>query len=447
MDIIIPKYISTRTYTLTNGISFTYICNTKNNTYYILKGKISELWNNIVLNQNYNKALLFANKNNILDNLDDFLYELIQENLILYNLEPKKLYKNYLTLKINEKSNNYKYFKDLFSYVQESNGFLGTLYIEVTHKCNLKCKHCCNNKKNNNSEINFETAKKLIDDAYNNLGIYKVVLTGGECTTNKDFFKIVQYIKEKHLDIKILTNATTLYDNKELLNKIISLYPSEVQISLYSMNSTIHDNMTGVEGSHNKTLSVINELREKFINVCITCFQSSYNIDSYQDVSKFAKSIGAEMLQNCQFIYNKNNRNLEAKLNYKNTKNFYIQTLNKGQIRNFRKDDTLICKAGTERISITPNLDIIPCPYFEHILGNYNNINFIELKNKILPEFRNLFIRNNLKECFKHDYCNYCFYCATIANFDTGFLKKSKLLCEDAKAYYEASLNYDDLTK
>ena len=302
----------------------------------------------------------------------------------------------------------------------------------------MNCKHCCSYKDKDEYEINYDSAKKIIDDAYDNLGIYKVILTGGESTLNKDFLKIAKYVKEKYLGLKILTNAVSLSENEKLYNELINLYPSEIQISLYSMNPEVHDKMTGVIGSHKKTLDVIKRLREKNITVNITCFQSSYNLDSYKEVGKFAKLLGVEANSPCLFVYNKKNNNLAAKLDRKNIEKYYIETIEGNKIRNLKKDDELICKAGTDRISIMANLDIVPCVYLEYVLGNYNSTDFKKLKNEILPGFKKEFVRKNLTECFKHDYCNYCFYCPTIAKFDTGFLKKSEIMCEDAKAYYNA---------
>lgn len=438
MTIVIPKNICTRTYLLNNNISFSYIYNITNSTTYILKGELSKLWEYIVYTKDYETIYHFAIENNLKINVNNFLSQLFLEKILLTDKPFEKVENKYLMFKIHADATNFNYFKQCFNSVLEQNNIIGRLYLELTHECNLRCKHCCNNK-NRNEFISFEDAKKIIDSAYNELGIYKVVITGGECTLNKDFSKIIKYVKEKHLGIKILTNAIKLYDDKELFSQIVDICPSEVQISLYSMNPQIHDNMTGVKGSHHKTLSVIKELRKQQVKVCITSFQSSYNVNSYQEIDEFASSINcSEFHKNCTFIYNRKNNNLKAKLNRIDAESLYTDIIKESQVRNFNNNNNKICVAGTERLSIMPNLDIIPCPYFEYVLGNCRSTEFSKLKNEIIPNFRKVFICSNLKECFKHAYCNYCFYCPAISQFDTGFLKKSELLCEDAQAYYNA---------
>lgn len=441
-EININKHIITKTYNLKNDTFFTYVCNPQDDVCYILKGCMSELFDKIVLTQDYEKVIDHATENNLIEALNYLFLELTNEKIIFIDkkidkLINKSVYES-LILKINMKEPNYKYFADVLRNILETNGVVSRLYLELTNRCNLACKHCCNHKNRNNCEIDYNTAKKIIDDAIENLNIYKVILTGGECTLNKDFLKIAKYVKKKRLGLKILTNAVNLYDDKKLFNKIIDICPSEIQISLYSMNSQVHDNMTNVVGSHEKTLQVIKKLKEKNIKTCITNFQSSYNVDSYEEISEYAKSIDSEFISSCVFINNHENSNQNAKLNEEKTEEFYKKTLNIENPRNFQKNDTPICVAGAERISISPNLDICPCIYFEYKLGNYKDTNFKYLNEKILPNFRKTFVRNNLKECFEHEYCNCCFYCPTISQFDTGFLKKTEMLCSDARAYYNA---------
>ena len=111
---------------------------------------------------------------------------------------------NELVFKINKNDKNFNYFfnklKDFLSYY----GFLFRLHLNLNYSCNQNCIHCCNPKDMNSYSINFEQAKKIIDEA-SDLGAFDVTLTGGECTINKDFIKIAKYIK------KILVNLCNFY--------------------------------------------------------------------------------------------------------------------------------------------------------------------------------------------------------------------------------------------
>ena len=119
---------------------------------------------------------------------------------------------------------------------------------------------------------------------------------------------------------------------------------------------------------------------------------------------------------------------------------YYLEEFNFDVIRKkFEKDNKTICTAGVNKLCITPNLDILPCVDFNYVLGNYNNISLTELRKKVIPEFKKIFSTENLKDCFKYDYCKYCKYCSRNCS---DFLGKSQVLCENAQAYQKAYLYY-----
>lgn len=406
--------MNTRTYYLKDiDCKVSLINDFKNHTFYILKNELAQKWE---------KA----------KDKEKFLLKVRNDKDI--------------KCAINTESQNIKYFSaQLFEFFIENN-IISFLHIELNYKCNLKCKHCFNPKNMDEYFISFAQAKKIIDEAYKS-DIYGIALTGGECTINKDFLKIAKYVREKRMPLSILTNGQKLYDDENLYNELLSINPSNFQISVYSMQSEEHDNITGVKGSHHKTLSIIKRLREKNINVYIACPQISYNIGSYKEVKKYADEIGAGFSTGCNFIYNKNNKNLNAKCRLEDIEKFYCDTLAMNENRNFKKSDGRICNAGKNTLSICPNLDITPCTGFNYVLGNYNTTSLKKLQEKVLPKFREKFIKSNLKECFKHEYCKYCRYCSIQSTHETGFLKKSPILCEDARAYYNAYLKHKQLQK
>ncbi len=403
----IPINLNTRIFTF-KKYTIRFVEDIKNHIFYILKDELAQKWENA-------------------EDKEKFLFE-IRNN------------KN-LKCAINFESKNFKYFKANLEEFYIENNIISSLHLELNYKCNLNCKHCFNPKNMDEYSISFEQAKKIIDEAYNS-DVYGIALTGGECTINKDFLKIAKYVREKRMPLSILTNAQKLYDDENLFNELLSIYPESFKISLYSMNSDEHDYITGVKGSYHKTLNIIKRLRKKNINVHIACSQLSYNICSHKEVKMFADEIGAEFSRGCNFIHNKNNNNLNAKCSFEDIEQFYCDTITPKTLRQeFTKTNGRICNAGFTKLSIRPNLDITPCVGFNYVLGNYNSTSLKEITEIILPKFREKFIKSNLKECFKHEYCKYCQYCSLQSTHETGFLKKSPTLCEDAKAYYNAYLN------
>ncbi len=436
--IIISNHISTQTYNSNLGSKhLSFITDVKNRIEYVLKNEIACLWDFIVKSQNYDLIRQYA-VNNQLDNiLDDFLYQLKNLDIINTDLTFPHNNCNYFLHKISFNDENYLYFKKSQARFFRKNHFIKNLFLILNYKCNLKCRHCCSYKNVDEIQITFDQAKKIIDEACN-LGIYEIVLTGGECTLNNDFLKIAKYIRNKHINLTIKTNGQKLYDDENLFNEIINIYPLNVHLSLYSIKPEIHDNMTQVKGSHHKTLSVLKKLKSNNIRVVILNFISNYNKYSNDELLDFTKKTKINYLSTCSFINNQDNNNLDAALSLSDIEKIYLKNLDSSlKYKEFEKNDKPFCDAGIIQICIEPDLNIIPCAYTKYSLGNYNNLTLKELNEKILPEFRKVFNSNNLTECFKYDYCKYCGYCIAMASHDKGVLKKSEMLCRLAKAVHK----------
>ena len=443
MQIEIPPYVASKTYSTPKVSSVSFITDLKNNIHYVLLNDTSKLWNFILSSQDYNEILSFAKKQNLQEILNPFLSELKFRGLIESDFIEVSFDNRFIKYVINERSSNANTFLNYKQYMlSEKLSLLYSIRLSLNYTCNLNCKQCCN-PKNLYSEMTFEQAKSVIDEAID-LGLNIVSISGGECTLNKDFLRIAQYVRSKFLELAILTNAQKLYDDKKLLDSIISIYPSIVQISLYSMDPEVHDNLTGMKGSHYKTLSVIKKLREHNIKVTISCIQFSYNKGSYIEVKKFADSIGCDFLTDCKFIYNTDNKNLSAKLSEDDIFQYYLETIN---VNKPRSKDDIVCSGGIDRFEIMPNMDINPCTYFYYTLGNYNKVSLKEVRETTVKEFHKIFKKENLKDCFKYEYCQYCFGCPKFckSNEKDFFLKKNEILCEDARAYYKAYLKLKEL--
>ncbi len=437
MRIDVQPWVSTRTYPLKNISSISYIFDEKNHICFVLKGKISDLWGKIVDVRNYDILCNFAAGINMKAELQELLYELQQKELIL--CDSKFIYESnkYLTNRIKKDDKNYPYFKRIKKNLCIENDYLPDLYLLLNYNCNLKCRHCFIDPDDKIQQIKFEVAKQIIDEAYN-LGVLSIYLTGGECTLNKDFLKISRYIRTKHLKLHILTNAQKFYDDKELLDSIISIFPNSIQISLYSMDANVHDEITGEKGSYHKTVEVINYLRKKNIYVEVACFQMKYNVEHYKKVREYALSVGAEFNTGVHFLCNDDNSNSDAQISLEDMEKYFLENY-KSIFENdkFKKEKGRICSAGIKKLCITPGLDILPCVYFNYVLGNYNNISITDVRRNIIPEFSKIFLTQNLKDCFKYDYCQSCIYCSRHCK---DFMSKSQILCDVAKARHKAYL-------
>ena len=252
------------------------------------------------------------------------------------------------------------------------------------------------------------------------------------------------------MSVEIFTNGQTLYDNKELFKSIVDLYPYRVGLSLYSMNKETHEKVTQVEGSYEKTLWVIKELRKNDIYVQIKNFLLNINYKDNVEVRKFSLSILASTAGDLSLIptIEGDKKTFQYELSeeqllelYTNPESYLYVSPDFKSARTGEKFKTATpCKGGSCSLSINPTLDVYPCCSLPLKLGNLNETTLKELwqdainkrEDSPLCQWHKVQIKD-LKECYNEDYCQYCNYCAGMGMLENGYLKKSDVLCRQAK--------------
>lgn len=98
------------------------------------------------------------------------------------------------------------------------------LHIDITTRCNLKCRMCEWRFKVNQVnpiEMSLEDFTRLVDEGLQ-LGVRKIVLSAtGEGTLHKNFPEMIDYAYNKGLKIEMITNLTFL--NEKILNAILKV--------------------------------------------------------------------------------------------------------------------------------------------------------------------------------------------------------------------------------
>ena len=457
-QLILPKWLAFQTYKYGTEDSRTFISNERIHEYVLLEGLASDLWKVISDTEDYDKVREWAETKGLTEELDGFIEELQAQDLILNDtiaisnidtsIQPVGCDNEEETLKLEE---------DMMKWCFK-NGFLYSLFVELTYACNLKCVHCYNPKNISNVQIDFNKMKNIIDEA-KELGVFKIVFSGGECTLDIDFIEIVEYARSQRMSVEIFTNGQNLYDNPELLKRLINLYPYRVGLSMYSMNEETHEKITSVKGSHNKTLSVIKKLRAKNVNVQIKNFLLNINCKDCIDVTKFANKIQANTsgdtsltptiegdTKNFQYIVGE--EDLYELYTNSNSPLYAMNTV-KRDISKIQNEG--LCRAGYNNLCVSPTLEVHPCVSLQLNLGNLNEVSLKDIwqgainkdKNSKLYQWQQVSFKD-LDECYKEDYCAFCSYCAGMGMLENGYLKKSDVLCRQAKVKQRA---YNDLHK
>lgn len=148
------------------------------------------------------------------------------------------------------------------------NDFLRSLHIEVASECNERCVHCYIPHEDKLKMIKSSLFYSIIEEG-RNMNIINVTLSGGEPLLHKDFVRFLSRCRELDLSVNVLTNLTLLTD--EILEEMKKNPLLSVQTSIYSMNSEVHDTITKVKGSFEKTKNNLLRLKECGIPLQISC--------------------------------------------------------------------------------------------------------------------------------------------------------------------------------
>ena len=140
--------------------------------------------------------------------------------------------------------------------------------IEVTSKCNFKCRFCFNKisfAKDNRNIKEFSTAyvKKIIDNIAQ-AGIKIIRFTGGEPLLRKDIFELLKHAKNKGLEVRLNTNASLI--NKRAVEKLKGIVDN-VLIPIESYNNKKESEITGYPDSLKKKIKAIELLKKARISV------------------------------------------------------------------------------------------------------------------------------------------------------------------------------------
>lgn len=74
-----------------------------------------------------------------------------------------------------------------------------SIRLEITSKCNLNCAYCHNKYYNNlNDDMSYDNIIKLVESISNKYSIKKILLTGGEPTTNSKICDLISHFTQKN---------------------------------------------------------------------------------------------------------------------------------------------------------------------------------------------------------------------------------------------------------
>lgn len=325
---------------------------------------------------------------------------------------------------------------------------LTNLHIEITSLCNERCVHCYIPHENKISYMNPDLFYNTLQQCHD-MKLLHLNISGGEPMLHRNFIDFLRKCREYDFSVNILSNLTLL--TEDILNEMRANSLLGVQVSVYSMDATIHDGITQVKGSLEKTIKAILKLVENDIPVQISCPVMKQNKDGFTEVIKWAQKHKIQVGDDYGIIasYNNNTQNLNCRLSIneievlledKITKNSnYIEKLKtESEKKKHLTADDFVCSVCHSSICIADNGTVYPCAGWQgYTVGNINEIslkNIWENSDKV-HHLRNLRKKDFPKciQCLDKNYCTMCMVRNANENSQGDPMVVNKFFCDLAR--------------
>lgn len=324
-----------------------------------------------------------------------------------------------------------------------AHGFVYAAHWEVTYRCNELCVHCYNpgaahtpdeKPQRDTDELSTEEAKQMLHQLVD-LGVFRLTFSGGEATLRRDFLELLAYARQLGFQVVIYTNGLKL--PPEVLESMAALYPSAVEVSVYSADAAQHDAVTRVPGSFEKTMQSLAFFRERGIPTVFKSSLTKGTVGGWQHTQELGERSASSVILNTMI-----SQGVDGKQAPLNTAAEFGQLVVLaatpgsplyvgGAEHNWGRDNTPArsqkpCGAGHGSIAITPEGHIYPCISFPMVIGEVRGGDLLKLKRlppapatdtvpdfvaadpaELLDQWRRVRM-NSMTECGTHERCHYC---------------------------------------
>lgn len=449
---IVP-WISWHEYNISGALKV-LIYNQREHVYYLLEHEDADLWHALVCRNEEDHIILHS------------LQLLIEDGIILFSSDGLLNFEQSTENKIIKSKTIPESFYDEL----KSEGYIFDAHWDITNKCNAKCIHCYNANAHNGlrnknvNELSFDEAKKLIDDLHY-LGVFRLVLSGGEVLTKDFFIPLCQYIRNYNIQLIIYTNGFAF--TAQLLQKLSQVYPSMICFSLYGDTNHVHDSITQVDGAYAKLTSAVSYFRKNNIDTCCKNTLLRDNYHCWYNTLLRGNEIANKSMVNCTIYPSMDTGKLSkhiltedqlVELAMNPDSPIYYNRKIKGACNIHKDPKKTPCYNLTNTIYIDPEGCVCLCIAFPCVVASVRNRDVKELKrNKKFPTFKKDFEKLNgkerldnwrslkisdLQECGQQRYCDFCIdVCPGDAYLLTGdLLAAPENHCLIAEARYKAYL-------
>jgi len=314
------------------------------------------------------------------------------------------------------------------------------VHLDLTYRCNEKCVHCYLDHEDHGEMTTIEIKRLLKEMA--DAGVFMLTLSGGEIFLRRDFFEILDYGRELTFCLKLKTNAVLIREAQA--SRLRDIGVASIQVSIYSHRPEIHDAITRIPGSLERSINAIRFLKSQGLKVIIANVLMTGNMRDIHAVRKLAEQLGVECT-------------LDPTVTPMMDGDRSTLNLNAGEsaLRDLFRDEafggnadcapplppdesvmeSLPCSAGHTSCYISPYGEFYPCVQFPLSCGNVRRQPFLDIwrNSERLKEVRSIRLRD-LSSCSQCVHGSSCTRCPGLAYMEGNMRGPSTQDCEKSFA-------------
>lgn len=310
--------------------------------------------------------------------------------------------------------------------------------INLTDLCNSRCNFCDIWKIKPENEINVDNIIKSFDGSEKD--IYWLSLSGGEVTLVKYYFELIDRLKKKLPNLKIVAFTTNCLTPNRVVKyaKYIKDNNLDPLITLsLDGDEKLHDEVRGVKGNYKKCLETYQMLKNENI-LChygITLSDKNYefvrdNYHNYKDTMKAVTFIHSDGIYNKENSYDDDERiiqslkiidkNFKIKKLYEIIEKIHIK-LSIKFLEKKRKKNIIPCDVLNSSIHIMQDGAVKPCMFMKEI-GNIKENNMLNfLRKESTLEIKEKIKKDQCPKCWMNCYSPHSIVQAPIKSFIRAF--------------------------
>ena len=327
------------------------------------------------------------------------------------------------------------------------------VHMDVTYRCNERCVHCYLDH-DDHGEMTTAEIKGALDQLAE-AGVFFLTFSGGEVFMRRDFFEILEHARRLMFNVKIKTNAVMIHE--EEARRIRELGVDSIQISVYSHRPEVHDAITKLPHSFERTVKSIRFLHEQGLRVTIANVLMTANSSDHPGVQRLADELGVKYTLDPTItpMMDGNTSVLSLRVPGEDLPELFRNPALVSNPEEFcappkpPTDEDLesyACSAGHSFCYISPYGDVYPCVQFPLPTGNIRQQKFLDIWNYSpqLKEVRSIQAKD-LTTCSSCSHVGSCSRCPGLAYMEGNMRGPSTADCE--KSFYKTGIATANMLK